>query len=293
MAGTPLQFVWEEKQFTRWAEQELAKRLLAVVIVEQTGKTTEASIGDVSVTGDCSVCISMGKKMGLFDLSVKCKWSGQINKTPKEHGELLIPELVTEDVASDEYEINVTGDGLVAALMREKGIPLVRQQVHKFMAALMVAKTGDGAIRLEQKRKQNEGVEVIVVESSKESAGQSSSSPRIQPSISAKKIAAGPARNVDVTVHVSDIDQKSVTSERYRFFKEYTLLDTDTIAGAAEKCTSSIVDQGWKCELFPASSLSARPTTRMPRLGRSATWAVSRGSLEGPTSPAGARSESA
>jgi len=51
-----------------------------------------------------------GKVMGIFELNVVCNWKGHKAGEAPEKGQLTIPELVTEDVDTNEYEIEVVAE---------------------------------------------------------------------------------------------------------------------------------------------------------------------------------------
>lgn len=229
-----IQFVWEDRPYTIWASRELSK-LLGSIEIENI------VLSDVVVLGECSVCMSRGKKIGIFELDVRCKFTSKNNGC--ERGEILIPELVSEDVEDDDYVVKIMGDDS-KNVVKNKVVKEIRRRVKEFSKRLMRADKSDGNFRREDTVK--EGDEIVVIKKEKIEIKQ-----RSVPS-SRPKLSVGPSKNVEFTIHVSDIDEKSVKSERYRFFRELTLLESDSIGGAAEKAISSIVDQGWRSDMFPS-----------------------------------------
>ena len=84
-----IQFVWEDRPYSIWASRELSK-LVGSIEMEKI------VLSDVVVTGECSICVTRGKKIGIFELNVRCKWEDE----KREKGEITIPELSSVDTMS-------------------------------------------------------------------------------------------------------------------------------------------------------------------------------------------------
>ena len=231
-----IQFVWEDRPYSIWASRELSK-LIGSIEMEKS-----IVLSDVVVTGECSICVTRGKKIGIFELNVRCKWEDE----KREKGEITIPELSSVDVEDGDYVVNVTGGGDGKRIVREKIVPEIRKRVKVFSEQLLRAERGDGKIRKEEIAKESKDVKVMEIHKER-SKIRAPSVPSSRPALS-----VGPSKNVEVTIHVSDIDEKSVKSERYRFFRQFTLLESASVESVKEAAIASIVDQGWKSNMFPS-----------------------------------------
>ena len=230
-----IQFVWEDRPYSIWASRELSK-LVGSIEMEKI------VFSDVVVTGECSICVTRGKKIGIFELNVRCKWEDE----KREKGEITIPELSSVDVEDGDYVVNVTGGGDGKRIVREKIVPEIRKRVKVFSEQLLRAERGDGKIRKEEIAKETKDVKVVKIHKER-SKIRAPSVPSSRPAVS-----VGPSKSVEVTIHVSDIDEKSVKSERYRFFRQLTLLENASVESVKEAAIASIVDQGWKSNMFPS-----------------------------------------
>eukprot|EP00940_MAST-03C_sp_MAST-3C-sp2_P001528 g1528.t1 len=193
----------------------------------------------------------------MFCLCENCDEGIKKSIVEPEHGELTIPFLFSDDVEDDDYDIKVSGgNGPAARLMRDKAKAEVRFRVKKFVRKLMRTKDGDGSIyRQELTKRMQEKTEIVVMKNSPSRGTVSNKASRIKTNANngeSKRASIGPARNVDVTVHVSDIDEDKVKVERYRFFSKRTFLFTDSVDSVKESATAGIVEQGWKCTMFPS-----------------------------------------
>ena len=232
-----IQFVWEDRPYSIWASRELSK-LIGSIEMEKS-----IVLSDVVVTGECSICVTRGKKIGIFELNVRCKWEDE----KRAKGEITIPELSSVDVEDGDYVVNVTGSGGDGKkIVREKIVPEIRKRVKEFSEQLLRAERGDGKIRKEEIAKESKDVKVMEIHKER-SKIRAPSVPSSRPALS-----VGPSKNVEVTIHVSDIDEKSVKSERYRFFRQFTLLESASVESVKEAAIASIVDQGWKSNMFPS-----------------------------------------
>ena len=164
----------------------------------------------------------------------------------REKGEITIPELSSVDVEDGDYVVNVTGGGDGKKIVREKIVPEIRKRVKVFSEQLLRAERGDGKIRKEEIAKETKDVKVVKIHKER-SEIRAPSVPSSRPAVS-----VGPSKSVEVTIHVSDIDEKSVKSERYRFFRQLTLLENASVESVKESAIASIVDQGWKSNMFPS-----------------------------------------
>ena len=230
-----IQFVWEDRPYSIWASRELSKFVGSI-------EMEKIVLSDVVVTGECSICVTRGKKIGIFELNVRCKWEDE----KREKGEITIPELSSVDVEDGDYVVNVTGGGDGKRIVREKIVPEIRKRVKVFSEQLLRAERGDGKVRKEEIAKETKDVKVVKIHKER-SKIRAPSVPSSRPAVS-----VGPSKSVEVTIHVSDIDEKSVKSERgYRFFRQLTLLENASVESVKEAAIASIVDQDGRATCSP------------------------------------------
>eukprot|EP00941_MAST-03F_sp_MAST-3F-sp1_P005398 g5398.t1 len=249
--------IWEERKYTKWSKKKLSELLSSVHVTDRSGKVS-ASICGVKVEGECNLCFSSGKKLGLFELSVVCEWKDGSSES-KECGELSIPQLVTEDVTTDEYEIKVTATnaaGPATQLMRTDGVKEVRRVIHTFVEKLLEGKGGDGALATAERRAEDSRVPRRVVESAtlkaqnaihkKNWTAQNTKIHRKGMS----PVTARPERAVEFSCTVADTGMDNMKAEPHKFYFSKTFLETDTVEKVKEEVRMSIVSRGWKPLLF-------------------------------------------
>ena len=113
---------WQEKNCMGWGRERLSA-LLETVVFELDAGT--AQVKEISkFDGDASVTIRKGnKKFAVFDLSVTCKWEGEMEGTDGAvKGEIKLTEFASTN-DEDEYEFAVTcseGDAAAKEALKKK-----------------------------------------------------------------------------------------------------------------------------------------------------------------------------
>lgn len=179
---------WEEKKYTPWANAWLTENLSRLEL-SAGGASVRVTAVD-SIKGDTSVNIRKGKKIVMFELTIKCSWEGKQDDAT-EKGTWQITEVFPDDVADGDYTVRVRSSGSKAPkakrLMSTKGVEAVKAVMTQFVEAI---KERDGDLRAlaaDKARREEEAKKAAAAEVSG-AAGYAAASAEVEAEEAARKV---------------------------------------------------------------------------------------------------------